>query len=128
MIPVFQTMYGAKKGNCHQAALASILELDLYDVPNFMVMEEPFKPMSMWLAERNIGFMFVKPYEYDQDGMKDAIMIGSVKTESDVYHSVIVQNGKIIHDPLDGKKKLGPILDLFMLFPLDIAQPILRRV
>jgi hypothetical protein len=36
MKPVFQTRYGEGRGNCFQAALASILDLELEEVPDFV--------------------------------------------------------------------------------------------
>jgi len=58
MKKVYQTIIDVGKGNCMQAAIASLFELELDDVPNFK--EEPNWVTSM--------FYFVQKYDYEIDG------------------------------------------------------------
>lgn len=53
MIEVTQTRFG-KDGNCQQAALASIFELPLEEVPDFVHggHDDWWSPMAEWILER----------------------------------------------------------------------------
>lgn len=58
MIKVFQTIINAGHGNCMQAAMASLFELKLEEVPNFKEEESWFGSM----------YKFVREHGYDFDG------------------------------------------------------------
>jgi predicted subunit of tRNA(5-methylaminomethyl-2-thiouridylate) methyltransferase len=53
MKPVKQTIFGLG-GNCFAASIASILELPVEEVPNFMAIEtaDYWTPMREWLRQR----------------------------------------------------------------------------
>lgn len=46
MIKVYQTIFDRRKGNCMQAAVASILELPLEDVPHFILQKGWYDTMD----------------------------------------------------------------------------------
>jgi len=61
MKPVYQTKFTTKDGDCMSACLASILECDLVDVPNFT--EKRNDETNMWIAMREwlgvVGYVLV---------------------------------------------------------------------
>lgn len=58
MKPVFQTVLNETKGNCLSAAIASLLELDIRDVPNFDVLNGDFiQRVNEWLEPRGLGWL-----------------------------------------------------------------------
>ena len=72
MKPVFQTRYGDPAGNCTEAALASLLECSLDEVPDLWVLAgSPTEPggrsapeapcwrvaLDTWLAERGLAWV-----------------------------------------------------------------------
>ena len=55
MKPVDQTRFGCPGGNCYQAVIASILELDLEEVPDFMNMGSGMtEALYKWCSEREL--------------------------------------------------------------------------
>lgn len=57
MIPVKQTKFGGEDGDCLPACVASILELDLADVPNFCAGQDDGRwlgRMAFWLSRRGL--------------------------------------------------------------------------
>ena len=112
MIKVYQTIVGGKRGNCMQAAVASLLELPLDDVPHFLN-KKNLGTYGMFKFFREWGFdpCYINRGKYDTefmrkiakfDGGVDGYFYGVVKSQTfeNVSHAVIVdENLNIIHDP-----------------------------
>lgn len=119
MKPVYQTILSGPNSNCMQATIASILELDIDQVPNFIehrgadwfdkVKEFclPFGVYPIYLAFSESENREFKPFGYHGIG---------VETERGVLHSVVGFNGKIVHDPYPGGSVITKIVgyDLFI--------------
>ena len=56
---VYQTIIDQNKGNCMQAAIASLFEKKIEEVPNFIEFKNWFTPMYKFLIKKG----------YDYDGM-----------------------------------------------------------
>lgn len=56
MIPVFQTVVDKTKGNCMQAAMASLFEVELEKVPNFIEYEHWFHPFYEFIKEQGAEY------------------------------------------------------------------------
>lgn len=104
MKPVFQTIVDKVNGDCTRACLASILELPIDAVPNFIRFPKWFEVLQGFL--RSLGYNCYgtgfphshKIKEYSIDGF----VIGSVesRTFKDTTHSVVVNSkGICVHDP-----------------------------
>lgn len=129
MIPIDQTIFGFKKGNCHQACLASVLEESLEDIPNFWEGNEEnvegfWKDQRKWLRFRGWNIINVRfEEEYNiKESLNEAIVIAMGKSPRDIsnYHAVVWQSGEIIHDPHPSKDGLiGKPKEFSILFPLD---------
>jgi hypothetical protein len=130
MKPVDQTLFGprpnGKVGNCVSACIASLLDLDVADVPYFMGTDsEPDdlwkKRINRWLAPRGFSFMHLKT-----DGKRFAhwppgyfILMGRSPRG---LHAVVAKGEKIVHDPHPSRTGLKSIDGFAVLLPLDPAR------
>lgn len=124
MIPVTQTRLHIKdrhgnvlqKGNCFQAAVASIMELPLDEVPNFIEYSD-----DEWF-EKFISFLDSKGYKYNWHYANDeqeikGYSIGSgisprATKDCRITHAVICLDGKMIFDVHPSRE--GVIGDIFL--------------
>jgi hypothetical protein len=83
-------------GNCLQACLASIMEMNLTDVPHFAAIPDDtwFEQMCNWIGDH--GYQFE-----DYDGLNESphymLVIG--KSPRGVSHAVVYKDGQLAHDP-----------------------------
>jgi hypothetical protein len=87
-----------ERGNCFQACLASILGTELYDIPDFVNVPGSnwFNDAAEWLYD-NVGVHIVC-----YAGRIDcpAYAIASYKQPNGRYHTVVIKDWEIIHDPM----------------------------
>lgn len=114
MKPVYQTIIGMEHGNCMQAAIASLFELPLEDVPNFRELDDPNHHLMQFGLDKKyelVGTIYntgVKTI----DRLKDDDIVGingyfyAVVYSPKFYdefkgkHAVIIdKNYNIVHDP-----------------------------
>lgn len=114
MTPVNQTIIDPGKGNCHQAIIASLFDLHITQVPNFVLY-----PDNLWMSVYYY-FMYSLGYEYVGLGYPPKRNINidegincyfdatvKSKTFKNVYHAVLINSkGLVIHDPNPNKKWL----------------------
>lgn len=110
MIPVLQTVFvpegatqaelekpGATRGNCLQAAVASLFELPLEDVPHFVAAEDWWGCLTDWLGKMDLTPVYVNhsdvmPWNVPYLAIGDS-------PRGDFKHVVIEQNNDLLHDP-----------------------------
>lgn len=96
MIPVHQTILSEGDGNCVAACVASILELDIETVPNFIMDErQPFSWdvwLNRWVAARGVTAHWTRR-------RPRWLSIGLGESWRGTDHAVVMRNGKTIHDP-----------------------------
>jgi len=132
MKPVLQTRFGfpeegdPRGGNCHRAAVASILELPLYRVPDF-VNEWPscwYEQLAKWL--RPMGLVPVTvlispdnkgwtPFEFYH------LMSGPRPRNPKYLHCVVGLGGKMVHDPHPSGDGLVEVKDWDLFVAYDPA-------
>jgi hypothetical protein len=127
MKPVFQTNF-AENGNCFNACVASILELDLDDIPDFGAAIEGVDWMTNlnnWLRPKDLCY-FEGRLSYDENydnffSDKDFYFIatGPTNRSRDILHSTVYRKGMLVHDPLprgEGilKEKIGLRFGVFV--------------
>lgn len=120
MIPVFQTRYGKDFGNCFQAAVASLFELGLDDVPDFcnVYNKNYYEYFVRWLNERGLSAVPIKVDSLESLNYKDCYLLVSGKGKDGINHQVIYKNGEIVHNPNKNGKGIVPdVIDV--IFPLD---------
>lgn len=101
MIPVTQTTFGEGEGNCLQACLASILDVNIERIPWFGEDSSWTIRMNEWLFQFDIVAIQV-----DVDGFTivDSNLLGyhiiaGPSPRGDYWHSVVGYKGKMVHDP-----------------------------
>ena len=103
MKPVDQTIFGFEKGNCMQACIASIFEVSLDEIPNFMRDGEKnyLYNLNEWCDEFGIICFDVGADGDSSKIFKDmhVIITGKSPRDESKQHAVIYYNGKMIHDP-----------------------------
>ncbi len=102
MKPVYQTKFGATEGNCLAACIASLLETDIDDIPDFSPRPDD---MVHWTAHfrkffKERGLLA----EWFNPDLKYATPAGIYylawgTSPRGLPHSVIYRNGKLVHDP-----------------------------
>lgn len=98
MIPVTQTKMhdpdNGTHGNCLAAAMASVLEIPLSDIPAFEEMSE-----ESW-HDSLLEFLYGRGYDVDVLQVPPAgYGIAHGMGPRGVHHSVVVLDGEFIHDP-----------------------------
>lgn len=101
MKPVDQTIMTPPKGNCVAACIASILELPLDEVPNFIWRDTFWEDLNDWLAKRGLYLVGIPT-----DWVVRGYHIIDGKSKSGPWNHVVVGlDGKMVHDP--NPKRLG---------------------
>ena len=123
MKPVDQTRFYDKdkslRGNCMQAAVASILELPLDAVPNFIEEEAGFWP-SFTTFLRSRGFIYLDLHEHPSG--PDCFYLASGDSPRAIKHTVIYRNGRLVHDPHPSRAGLLTLDMITLLIPINPAQ------
>lgn len=137
MKPVHQTQFAVPDegepgdpdttGNCVAACVASILELDLADVPNFAAKPpgEYWPGVVEWMTAR--GWMpIVWDGHFPYPGY---YMVSGNSPRGDFKHLVVYRDGEMVHDPHpSGDGLRGDPIDQWVLVPLDAGKWEPRRV
>ena len=111
MKKIKQTILDLKHGNCMQACVASLFELPLNEIPNFMKDggDRYDYHLQKWCKKKNLLCLDVSiEDEHLLKYFKDIYLIGVgiSPRDSNNNHAVIIKNGKIIHDPHPSNKGL----------------------
>lgn len=104
MTPYIQTIlhdHPTLVGNCWQTAIASVLDLELDEVPHFVQMDEDnegnwWDLSSEWLKERGYD---LQPQWEDGYIVDEYYLVTGQSPRGDFDHVVVFQNGKMVHDP-----------------------------
>jgi len=101
MRPVDQTRFGAPDGNCMEACVASILELELDEVPDLAILGNGwYDTLVDFLARFDL-----EPLELDaQKARKIWVptgfhIISGKSLRGNFLHAVVGLGGKMVHDP-----------------------------
>ncbi len=116
--PVHQTRTGPEFGNCHQAAVASILGLPLDKVPDFG--QQPDANGAYVKFMRSLGFLVLKP-PVELGAQLDCYYLAfgpSIVTGNP--HVVIYRAGKLAHDSHKGRDGLSSVKWIDVLVPMEI--------
>lgn len=122
MKPVKQTICNFQTGNCVQACVASMFELPLKEVPNFMMggTDHFLTHLRKWcdglgIVALDVSFEY---YSEAEDFLKDCYVIAIGKSPritpevtKKILHAVVWFNGKIVHNPYPHPHPSGKDLD-----------------
>lgn len=108
MTPVDQDIFindpQGRIGNCLQAAVASILDRELNDVPHFCGVPEGcnwYGGMIQWL--HNEGYVFLDVRGKSNLFYHTGYVIACGESERGAMHAVVYENGELVHDPHPSK-------------------------
>jgi len=112
MNPVLQTIFTPPHGNCLQACIASILELPLEEVPNFMQFPDQWLPRyEHFLRTHNLQPVHIRFDGKTPDWEPWGYHLISVKSpRGDYDHSLVGYQGKPVHDPFPGGECVGEVI------------------
>lgn len=104
MKPVYQTIFGKPHGNCLQACVASLFELELDQVPNFMTFKSDWwDQLVEFCKPRGVYPLHVRfPEVEDTCQNLHGIYFAAVETQRGLLHETIWKDGVMIHDPYPG--------------------------
>jgi len=106
MNPIKQTILhdpdNGLHGNCLSAVLASLLHLDISDVPLFITPGTWVKDMNKWLRPFGLAYCMVEDFDchieaYGIQGMYHEIA-GNTQRSNDVLHACVAKDGEVIFD------------------------------
>lgn len=120
MKPVDQTVFDDTKGDCFRACIASLLELPIEEIPNFVESEDMTGSAKKWLKERGLTVMpmsFFNPEEPSHVffDFQSYCIIGGTSPRKDAKgnhkrHAVVGKTKgwglEIVHDPHPSREKL----------------------
>ena len=119
MKPVDQDRFyveGVSRGNCQQAATASILGLPLADVPNFHDCENGF-----W--EGYYGFLRSRGFtdvQLPPDRCPECFYLAYGKSARGVLHACVYRGGLLVHDPHPSRSGLIAVKEIHLIVPIEI--------
>ena len=124
MKPVDQTILTFPGGNCFSACVASILEMNLDDVPYFMEPEDWLGYFNKWL--RPLGFYAIDIPLNGSDWRPEGyyILSGESPRNKDYDHSTVALGNKIVHDPHPSKDNIKDEKFATILIQLDPSKVI----
>lgn len=119
MNKIYQTIVDKEMGNCMQATVASLFELELDEVPHFLLDEnEGVFGMLKFFMKRGFDPCYINRGNYDTDFMKkiarfdggvNGCFYGVVpsQTYDEVTHAVVIDSDlNVVHDPNPNEKAL----------------------
>ena len=107
MTPVDQTRFSENgdRGDCQSACIASLLNMDMKDVPYFYEKNDTvyfFRAMNRFLALHGLVHLETSPVNFHQAHFKEAASCYHMiygESPRGVRHAVVALNGEIVHDP-----------------------------
>lgn len=133
MNPIKQTVLhdpdNGLHGNCLSAVLASLLHLDISDVPLFITPGTWVKDMNKWLRPFGLAYCMVEDFDchieaYGIQGMYHEIS-GNTQRSNDVLHACVAKDGEVIldvHPDNTGLTKINCYGFFIALRPWEVAQ------
>ena len=107
MTPITQTITTVPGGNCFSTCIASILEMDLADVPNFCLDPDWYRETTKWLNARGYTLFEIKItadtewFHAAHDG--PFVIVSGQSPRGEHKHSIVGQLGfgeiRYVHDP-----------------------------
>lgn len=129
MKPVTQTITG-EKGNCFPACLASLFEIPIQEIPNFIEAgpdaEDFWSAARAWLRERGWGILPINlGTGFGPECLHGYQMVWGTSPRGRT-HATIWKDGVMVHDPHPDQSGLSTVEGADLLYPLDAGAMMLR--
>lgn len=129
MKPVDQDKFGMPDGNCFAACIASILELPLAEVPNFVTFGDKWYERTVeFLRCRGFTPIYVTRAGAEQMDIHALIEAGHYfivtgkSPRGDFDHCVVQHGSELVHDPHPSRAFIdGPWKDFILIVPNTLA-------
>lgn len=113
-----------QRGNCFAACIASLLEVPIAEVPNFVDSDEwPFN-FQKWLRERGFFYLLTEVNAGDIEawvGLGGYHVINGQGPRENCRHSVVGLAGEMVFDPHPSRAGLLKVEEFGFLIPMDPA-------
>lgn len=124
MTPVDQTSFfdpaTGTHGNCVQAAVATLLDLPLDDVPDLIQGAtsggDQDRRLRRWLRDRGLELVMLGGH-----WSLDTFYLASGPAARGVHHMVVMRDGRIAHDPHPSRAGLERVERCYLVMPQDIS-------
>lgn len=114
MTPIFQSTF-YPQGDCMTAALASILNMRLKDVPRFIDHTESFyEDIDAWLESHGLEYLGVSPFAEGPRYTVDGYYLVMGRSPRGCSHVVVYNDGALVHDPHPSGAGIDP-KDIFVI-------------
>lgn len=125
MKPVKQTRIGQGNGNCWTACIASILELPIEEVPDFIDEKDFYGSTIKWLGKRGLTLVQINlegsPHWPFFWGDTVWTILSGQSPRGDWKHAIVGNGLKYVHDPHPDSKMLkGEIEYVYLLVPITV--------
>ena len=135
MIPIDQTRLHDDKagtvGNCTQAAVASLLEIAIDDVPDFTGGETADTPGAVSAFWQRFDAFFesrgLTAHRLSGDVGVECMHLASGLSPRGISHMIVRKGFEVIHDPHPSRAGLESVKHVYLVAPRDIAQWELRE-
>lgn len=113
MTPIEQTILsnGDTHGDCVRACTASMLNMSIENVPNFIIFDKWYKKWINFLYKHDIKLKKI-PFKNNIPTFKNYYFV-SGNTCRKTHHMVIMKDGKIVHDPHPSKNGIIDICHIW---------------
>lgn len=126
MKPVDQTRFGKPHGNCYAACIASVFEVLLEDLPRLHMVEDNWEnDLEKWLEPRGfvvISMGYPKPRDIQDLPDFQCVHLAIGDNPDGVSHCVVVDSGKIVHDPNPSRRGILNVRTLEFFVTKDPAR------
>ena len=122
MIKIFQTkLHNPPKenGNCLSAVIASILEININQVPHFEDMNNDvwYENLNNWMKSIGLQLIELDPLSPLPKGF--SIVTGVSPRNKNILHAVVFKDGKLVHDPHPSEAGIGKIHNIKIIAILE---------
>jgi hypothetical protein len=112
MIKIMQTKVDNKTGDCLRACVASMFELEIEAVPNFLLFKKRRWFQMMWYYFKGLQCDIVycyKPQEISNKYLLNGCILAVVKSlNGSNSHAILIDSvGNVLHDPSPNKSYNG---------------------
>jgi len=118
MIKIYQTKFG-EDGDCFEACLASILEMDIKDVPHYKEENWYFK-YKEWLQSKDLDLLMVGAWSKEKGVEKfipNVFAIATGTSPRNIKHAVVYLKNKMVHDPHMSDDGLLDVSEMIYIIP-----------
>ena len=106
MKPVDQAVLNGPESDCLRACVASILEMALDEVPNFVEEDDWMDALARFVRPLGLQPIPLDPGKATDDWAPAGYYIAVGRTVKERYHAVVGYKGQAVHDPHPTKRGL----------------------